>query len=270
VDDILTDLSDACLSTAIKANLYAFFRSLRHSSQAEFSESTQLLQWHTHVPHPWFNGVLCFGHVVGGEEQTIRDTLSYFMSRSVTSFTWWFEPGAEASVWSNLLPAHHMRYDANTPGMAVAFDALPRFIPHPDTLSIQQVADRDMLRTWAATFVRGYELPDGMATPFFGLMASLPIDLPFRYYLGYVRGRPVATSMLFLGAGVAGIYDVATLPEARGQGVGASLTLQPLLDAHAMGYRAGVLQSSRMGLSVYKRLGFRQCCTLDHYYWTAD
>jgi len=79
----------------------------------------------------------------------------------------------------------------------------------------------------------------------------------------------VATSTLFLGAGVAGIYNVATVSEARGQGIGANLTVLPLQQARAMGYRAGVLQSSAMGFGVYRRLGFQQLCAMDHFYWKA-
>jgi predicted N-acetyltransferase YhbS len=75
---------------------------------------------------------------------------------------------------------------------------------------------------------------------------------------------------LFLGAGVAGIYNVATLAEARGQGIGAALTLRPLHEAREMGYRAAVLQSSEMGYQVYQRLGFRKLCMMDHFYCKAE
>jgi predicted acetyltransferase len=68
----------------------------------------------------------------------------------------------------------------------------------------------------------------------------------------------VATSILFNGAGVVGIYGVGTIPQARHRGVGAAMTLESLLDAHQQGYHFAVLFSSRMGYSVYKRLGFRE------------
>jgi ribosomal protein S18 acetylase RimI-like enzyme len=81
-----------------------------------------------------------------------------------------------------------------------------------------------------------------------------------------LHGKPVATSTLFYGGGAAGIYDVATLPELRGKGLGAALTLQPLLDARSQGYRIGVLQSSEMGFNVYKKLGFRHLCQIENFY----
>jgi ribosomal protein S18 acetylase RimI-like enzyme len=66
---------------------------------------------------------------------------------------------------------------------------------------------------------------------------------------------------------VAGIYSVATLPDWRGRGLGAAVSLAPLLDARREGYKVGVLQSSEMGYKVYQRLGFREVCRISHYYW---
>ena len=72
--------------------------------------------------------------------------------------------------------------------------------------------------------------------------------------------------VLFCGGGVGGIYSVATLPEARGKGVGVVLTLNPLLYACEEGYRIGVLQSSEMGSKVFERLGFWHLCLVECFY----
>jgi len=92
-------------------------------------------------------------------------------------------------------------------------------------------------------------------------------NLVVHFYLSRLNSQPVATSLLFLGGGVAGIYNVATLPEARKQGIGTALTLFPLLQAREHGYRIGTLQSTEMGLHVYQRLGFREYCAFSVYFW---
>jgi predicted acetyltransferase len=88
-------------------------------------------------------------------------------------------------------------------------------------------------------------------------------------YLVTLNDQPVATSSLVLDAGVAGIYNVATLPEWRGKGLGAAATLHPLREARQMGYQIGILQSSNMGYKVYQRLGFKELCRLNCYHWQA-
>jgi predicted acetyltransferase len=68
----------------------------------------------------------------------------------------------------------------------------------------------------------------------------------------------VATSALVLDSGVAGIYAVATIPEARGKGIGRIMTVLPLVEAKQLGFRLGILQASSMGYSLYKKIGFRE------------
>ena len=92
----------------------------------------------------------------------------------------------------------------------------------------------------------------------------------WRHYLGRIYGKSVASSSVFFGAGVAGIYMVGTLPEARRKGIGTALTLQPLIEARSEGYQLGILHSSPDGYGVYKRLGFKEYCKIRRFVWTNE
>jgi ribosomal protein S18 acetylase RimI-like enzyme len=150
--------------------------------------------------------------------------------------------------------------------MAVNLHELSESIQILDGFEIREVKDEESLRSWANVFVNGYGLPPDWESITFDLWMQLGLDFPFRNYLGYLHGKPVSTSTIFYGGGAAGIYCVATLPEARGKGIGAAITLHPLQAAREKGYRVGVLQSSEMGFNVYKKLGFRHLCQIENFY----
>lgn len=57
--------------------------------------------------------------------------------------------------------------------------------------------------------------------------------------------------------GSAGVYFVATLPEARGKRLASRLLGRALLDARERGCSRASLQATRMGAPIYERLGFR-------------
>ena len=88
---------------------------------------------------------------------------------------------------------------------------------------------------------------------------------PMRVWVARVDGVPVAASGLFVAAGVAGIYNVATVPEARGRGIGRAVTVAALAEGIAQGQRTAVLGASDMGYPVYRRLGFREVSRLRSY-----
>jgi GNAT superfamily N-acetyltransferase len=266
--EIHTDLTTPALAFAVKTNLASFFRVLGLLPSSEFYTDAQMIRWHTRIKHPWFNGVLCAHAAPENPAAQIQDAINFFAARNVSVFTWWLAPAVSAVSWEPQLFARGLRRNANTPGMAVDLRALNEGTAAPRELAIKPVEDAATLELFAQIFLRGYGLPAEWLPDLFTLMRGFGFDLPTRSYLAYLDAQPVATATMFLANGVAGIYNVATLPDARGRGIGAAVTRAPLLDARALGYRVGILQSSSQGFPVYQRLGFQQVCVMDHYFWT--
>ena len=80
-----------------------------------------------------------------------------------------------------------------------------------------------------------------------------------RLHVGYVDDRPVATSMGYTSGGTIGVYNVATLDDARRRGYGAALTRRAVADGAARGATVAILQSSTMGRRSTRRSASARC-----------
>ncbi len=75
-------------------------------------------------------------------------------------------------------------------------------------------------------------------------------------FLADLDGEPVAAAMTIVTRGVAGIYWVAALGQARGRGVGRAVTAAAVEAGFGLGADLASLQASPMGRPVYERMGF--------------
>jgi len=75
-------------------------------------------------------------------------------------------------------------------------------------------------------------------------------------FLAYLDGRPAAIAMTIVSHGVAGIYWVGTSAEARGRGLGWTMTATAVDAGFDLGAEIASLQASPMGENLYRRMGF--------------
>jgi GNAT superfamily N-acetyltransferase len=97
-----------------------------------------------------------------------------------------------------------------------------------DELRIRRVEDDEALAVWEATLGRGFGEGEKEARWVAEVYRREGYGDPWRHYLGWLDGEPVATTTIFLAAGVAGVYFVMTVPEARRRGIGAAITYAAL------------------------------------------
>jgi GNAT superfamily N-acetyltransferase len=201
-------------------------------------------------------------------DATIRATIERFETLGVPG-TWHVGPSMRPADLGVQLVSHGFIYGGDDVGMAVPLDALNETLPTPSGLRVERVTDERTLAAWTSVLARSFGEGAREAHWVRDVVRRIGLDdaAPFRHFLGVLAGEPVATASLFAGGGAAGVFFVSTLPGARRQGIGATLTLAALRTGHDMGERIGVLGASNLGFPVYRRLGFEEYCRIGLYEW---
>lgn len=258
------------LVEAIEANVAEQYAYFRHAPQAEVHADADLMWYVSGIPICVYNGVvgtrLAPNATPEAVDARVVEMVEAFAARAVP-FTWWTSPTTRPADLSTYLERHGLAYAVDLPAMAADLDTLPDGLPAPGGMAVEEVASPEALAAWGRVAGAGYGEPEEIQAARFAVHTALGLgaDRPLRRYLVRLDGEPVAMSALFLGAGVAGVCEVATVPAVRRRGIGSVVTLAPLRAARALGYQVGVLASSPMGLSVYRRLGFREYGTFALY-----
>lgn len=265
---VLEDLSDSSVINAIEMNIHEAWISFAHGLRANVHDEPDLLWFLSGLPFHLANGIVKARFLSDHLEGTLDKRLRLLTTEQVP-MTWLIGPSTRPVDLGSHLEARGWVLEDVAPGMAIELQTLDESLSPPTSLTIERVREEEGLRTWLRIMTIGSEMPEEGLTLLLELVSRHGFkDSPsVHYYLGVLDDKPVATSLLYLGGGVAGIYNVATLPEVRRQGIGSALTVAPLLQARAWDYRIGSLQSTPMGLNLYRRLGFREYCTFQAYFW---
>jgi GNAT superfamily N-acetyltransferase len=225
----------------------------------------------TDIPISLFNSVMDTRLAPEQVDTAINIIQSDGMTHKVP-ILWWITPSTRPLDLGKHLENHGFATEDKGPGMVVELEKLNEQFPVPVGLSISLAQDDMALRQWCITMGLGFSdsSPSELFINSWYRLLSQSVSENVRVYVGWLGDRPVATSLLLLAEGVAGIYCVATVAEARRKGIGAYITQYPLIYARSQGYSIGILQSSEMGLGVYQSLGFQKYCEIVSYRWAPE
>jgi GNAT superfamily N-acetyltransferase len=286
-DFILEDTTDEQLVLAVEENLFALFRAMSTLPGSQMEE-TKYLSRHLAFPtNPMYKGVWNTHLPPETADQAIHETIDWFKSRGAPFFFWWTGPKTQPEDMGIHLTKHGLidmegQGQSMTPGIKSTAMGAPGMVADlhnmnetvlakgPQEFEMNDVQNETDLQDFKRVFIEGYEIPSTIAD---GWVQSAPEfgigKIPWRLVLGRLNGQPVATNIILNGAGVVGVYGIAVIPSARGKGIGAAITLKPILDARDQaGYNYAVLFSSEMGAPVYERIGFRLMdVRINRYLW---
>ncbi len=263
--DILTDLSTQALIDAVDRNCIEFFQHYGYGPGCEIVDDGGLAWFVTGIPHPLFNGVMAADLPDEEADRAIDRMVAEFRRREIP-LEWTTMAGTRPRDLGRRLEAKGFEHTLDVPGMAMDLTHLPNAEP-AEGWSIEMARSRADLEACLRIALATFEIDETFVPRLLEIEEGMPHDQKARtrHYLARLNGRPVATSELYLAAGVAGLYFVGTLPEARRRGLARAVTHAAMRDARDIGYRVATLQATPMGASVYRALGFRDYLTMGIY-----
>ena len=219
----------------------------------------------TGVLDKYFNNVTYVSWLPEEAPTRVKRLIKEFNTYGV-DYTWWIGPSSSPVDLPEILEANGMVYQEDFPGMAI--DLRNLHDEHAELTDIQgleislinnEVQLNDFVHAYIVATNSNPKMQSGLASLF--TMSGYKETDHWSLYAAMFHGEVVATTALFTGAGVAGIYLVSTVAEVRRRNIATTIVTHVLKQALNAGYTIGTLQSSKEGLGLYQKLGFREYCS---------
>lgn len=231
---------------ALHQNFIGSYRLLaKHVEGSATYEGHGVFAFATGVPTSVFNGCIALDDA---SEEAFGSAVGWLLRRELPCRVWVHEPaatrlGGVASAFG-LARLEHLY-----PGMAL--QPIPEPPPTPAGVTIDLVNEENEadLAIYAELW-----LGEAAVRKLFG--RSFRTDPNVRMFVARLDDESVGTSLAIRTGDVAGVYSVGTVKSARKRGVGTAATWAAIGAARDWGCDIVVLQSSSMGLSIYRAMGF--------------
>jgi GNAT superfamily N-acetyltransferase len=250
-----TDIDPAVIEM-FDRNMVDFYVRARSRPWADIKVDDDVVWGSTGLPLQAFNGAAGATFSDESADDRIETVLGYFRELKL-DMNWWVGPTSPAWLGERLI-AHGLESDGVAPGMAVSLNGWSA-PTRSDGLHIEPASDAASFHDAMDVMFEGFEMPREVQPQFEERFRYFSVGprAHQRTYVARVDGQPVATALGAPLDGMVAIYNVATIPAARRRGFGAAVTAAAMADARADGASWAILETSKMGRSVYEGLGFR-------------
>jgi len=264
-EEILRDHSESATRDAIEENQLAFLADFSGGVPEpyvlEVYRGQDMIRSYTGIPHPIFNGVYALGFDEQNLEKEVLETVEFFRFRNVPHM-WWVGPSSTPGIDELLVGHGLMKSEWDTAAMAIDLNQLNESrlqeLSERSGTEVKRVNTEEDLDKWSKVVGAAFEIDEFSYGVFHSIFKSLLETQACSFFLAEIGGEPVGASSSALKAGVVGIYNVGTLEEYRGNGIGQLVSLAALHEAENQGYEIGILSSTESGYNVYQKLGFKE------------
>lgn len=270
MENRLVELNSTQIAETIEANDTEF---CCHWAQSPGVKLTRDPLWYrliSEIAHPYFNCIFEARLPPDQISTSIDQAISPFRERKLP-MAWWIGPKTQPDTLSEALECYGFELVASEAAMAIN-PSVADYELASEEVEVQAVNTTTDLRTWVEIMTGVYELPEFTQEPWFQILkkAGLGSRKKLQHFLARVDGEVAGVGSLFYGTQAAGIYNIAVLPQYRGQGVASTLTISLLSLVEESGHEMATLCSSQKAKSLYRRIGFRVYGEMSCYQRSAD
>jgi GNAT superfamily N-acetyltransferase len=282
-------LSGRRLGDAFEDCASDLFRQFTAALGGDIEETAGVSRHFTSPDHLMFKSAWNTRLTAENADATIEETVAWFRSRGANNFGWWTHASTTPDDIGHRLIAHgftalHPRDGVLDPNVPTTAQGLPVMAGDlyridetavdkaPPGFRIEQAVTEAALEAFRCIVAEGFPAIPHVGSAWVDATRAAGFErAPWRIYVGWLDGEPVATNVVTEGGGIAGVWNIATLATQRSKGIGAAITVAPLIDAKKRGYRYVGLFASTLGAPVYQRLGFEFTGTkLNRYVWSKQ
>jgi GNAT superfamily N-acetyltransferase len=241
----------------VELNLWETWSNFGRGPGCTLHNDSDALWFETPIPTMPYNTVLRF-QVEQDVDRRIDALIKSYADRNVTQL-WIVHPSSLPNDLPERLTQRGLQEIEIAPCMARSLDNLPEAPLIPDGVEIREaIEDNDLMELYGLAAWR-WGVPDEYRSQLKKMIEKFEIGertSNTRFWLAWKNGIPISKIGLYNGSGSAGIYGVATKPEARGLGIASILMNVAMKAAKEMGHKLAVLDSSPLAEKLYQRLGF--------------
>lgn len=250
---------------AAERNLFSKFTYLPKLLGYKIDSSDELTRIDTKLNTSMFN-IVCDAKFKDEDiTRKIDETIAQYNNQP---FAWWVGPSTKPEMLGRKLDDRG--FQRETEEFAMVADITDYQAPaQGNKIRIEHVNSIESLKDFTSVLAKY----DESANEFFVTEEILKDAVKKKnpLFVAYVDNVPAGIGSMHFHANVAGIYDLITNEDLRGQGVGSSMMHHLMSYAKNMGIRKMCLSaSSDSGYRIYERLGFKTVGLFHCFEWAGD
>jgi hypothetical protein len=198
--------------------------------------------------------------------EDVKKVISYFKENKIPMM-WFVSPIGINQGLDKLLEGENLELaKMEVPGMSkdLSFIDIEEFKSIAAAHDVREV-DSDLMENYTEIFLQAFEIDISLKDDFSKFTKNFISYPDSKHYIAIWNDQPVSIASVLYECGVAGVYNVATIPSARKKGIANSIMAKCLLDSVEKGYQYSILHSTAKGRSIYLKLGYEEKFIFNRY-----